>query len=1097
MDQMTDAGREYIAFISYRHRPLDAEAAKRIQKKIENYTVPKEYRDRVGGKRLGMVFRDEDELPASASLSGSITYALDHSKYLLVICTPDLPKSAWCEQEIRYFLQTHDRDHLLAVLVDGQPEDSFSPLMLHTFDEDGNITGDTEPLAANISGKDHSINNKAFRKEIVRIYSALLACPFDSLWQRQKRARTSRISALMATVLAILAVFAGMILFKNREITAQNKQITAQNRQITTQNEQITEQNQEISEKNLTLRAQLSAILVENGKAQLEDHDVLASLRSALDALPQEPGQPYDAEAEALLSDILCSYQSDTIQSRIIYEQPLDLVDLTVSDDGLFAFLADSLGYVRCVSTRDGSLQWETLSRKQPEHEEAVTHLLMPKGTDLILAKNSSVVTALDQKDGSVLWQHSLSFVGCNFYSLSPDGSMLALIDGNDQQSRGLILTVLRTADGSQIGTRILGGGETPLDDYGTNFRYGYGSGFSEDGKFFAFAARNVEEDSRYYCAVLDTENWEILHSRQYIGAESTSYPIIYGIHVENGSGDVLCIQYDSGYGGVMLTKISWAEDELQRRLINKTRNSRSGLLLDVLEEQSWIPMMADDHQAVIFVQESMFLIDLSTGEALKGYAFEGSVISAQWLDRNDHSLLLLTSDGTMLNYVLGADSDTVLQKMLSLNLDTGPISLGFCTAAGAEGRIALTVPTDHKGRLLDVRKISDPSAEFMEMPEDCYTSKCAVLPSPSGDRIFFFYPYSDEAVVVLRSSVTGDLLGGRIVPLRNGQTATAVDGDRVLVGNMLYGIDGSEEYLEKLSADNAGDFEDSCFSSTVLPDGRVLTAYYCSYKNRNTLIPCWLNGKIVDASQSRETGIAFRSCDEIVLGQNGFVVGWGDCAESDASGTTLPSQGNAFFAFDACNGTRLRVEDPFPEAEKRRVVLGTSTPVMVCMDESCRICLLSLTDGSAVILPTSYTPGEIKDLCFGPDDSHLFVLTQTGRLDIFSLPDGTQVFSETPMILSQVNSGTVDRLRCQWDKTGKTLLIQTDFNGDPCGRFLALDPDSWTILAEAGKIYQYVAANDSLYSYRGSQMLRYPFHRMEDLKTLAEAELEQYTKSN
>ena len=78
-----------------------------------------------------------------------------------------------------------------------------------------------------------------------------------------------------------------------------------------------------------------------------------------------------------------------------------------------------------------------------------------------------------------------------------------------------------------------------------------------------------------------------------------------------------------------------------------------------------------------------------------------------------------------------------------------------------------------------------------------------------------------------------------------------------------------------------------------------------------------------------------------------------------------------------------------------------------------------------------------------------------------------------------------------------KTLLIQTDFNGDPCGRFLALDPDSWTILAEAGKIYQYVAANDSLYSYRGSQMLRYPFHRMEDLKTLAEAELEQYTKSN
>ena len=210
--------RSYIAFISYRHKPLDKSAAELIQKRIESYVVPGEYQDRVGGKRLGKVFRDEDELPASSSLSNSITYALDRSKYLLVICTPDLPKSKYCEAEIRYFLKTHDRDHILAILVDGEPDEAFSPLLLHTYDEEGNITGDAEPLAANISSPDHKINHKAARKEIVRVYAALLGCPFDALWQRERRNKTKRAIIAMGVCMAIMLAFIGMVLSKNAQI---------------------------------------------------------------------------------------------------------------------------------------------------------------------------------------------------------------------------------------------------------------------------------------------------------------------------------------------------------------------------------------------------------------------------------------------------------------------------------------------------------------------------------------------------------------------------------------------------------------------------------------------------------------------------------------------------------------------------------------------------------------------------------------------------------------------------------------------------------------------------------------------------------------
>ena len=62
--------RNYIAFISYRHKPLDKEAAERIQRSIESYTVPKELRARFGASKLGLVFRDEDELQAFCKRCG-------------------------------------------------------------------------------------------------------------------------------------------------------------------------------------------------------------------------------------------------------------------------------------------------------------------------------------------------------------------------------------------------------------------------------------------------------------------------------------------------------------------------------------------------------------------------------------------------------------------------------------------------------------------------------------------------------------------------------------------------------------------------------------------------------------------------------------------------------------------------------------------------------------------------------------------------------------------------------------------------------------------------------------------------------------------
>ena len=79
--------RHYKAFISYRHLPLDMEYARKLHRFIERYTIPAALR-KDGAKHPGLVFRDQEELPLSSNLSGSIETALDNAEFLIVICTP-------------------------------------------------------------------------------------------------------------------------------------------------------------------------------------------------------------------------------------------------------------------------------------------------------------------------------------------------------------------------------------------------------------------------------------------------------------------------------------------------------------------------------------------------------------------------------------------------------------------------------------------------------------------------------------------------------------------------------------------------------------------------------------------------------------------------------------------------------------------------------------------------------------------------------------------------------------------------------------------------------------------------------------------------
>ena len=127
----------FCAFISYRHQSPDQEIAKKLHTAIETYRVPAGIRKKTGRRRLGRVFRDQEELPLSPDLGSDIEAALDNSEWLIAICSPRYLESRWCLRELEYFIEHKGRDRVLAVLAEGSPEESFPEALRFETDENG------------------------------------------------------------------------------------------------------------------------------------------------------------------------------------------------------------------------------------------------------------------------------------------------------------------------------------------------------------------------------------------------------------------------------------------------------------------------------------------------------------------------------------------------------------------------------------------------------------------------------------------------------------------------------------------------------------------------------------------------------------------------------------------------------------------------------------------------------------------------------------------------------------------------------------------------------------------------------------------------
>ena len=370
---------QYSAFISYRHQTPDQEIAKKLHHLIETYSVPSALR-KDGARHPGKVFRDQEELPLSSDLGKDIETALDNSEWLICICSPRYLESRWCQRELEYFIGHKGRDHVLTVLAEGEPQDSFPELLRFETDETGKQV-ELEPLAADVRGADLAENLKKLKKEKYRILAPMVGTSFDGLYQRQRRRTMRNILAAALAAVAILGGFLTYALIQNGKITAQNEQIKAQNEKISAQNTELTEkneqietQNNELTEKNEQIEAQNVRIEEERVTAARNECDLLVEKSIYYSSVNRKMEATRLGLEAFAVSETLDGYAKDSIREALAVscsmgdfavEAELDFPGIVnydpsccFSPDGSKLAVADSRSGLSLCDTVTGERLW-------------------------------------------------------------------------------------------------------------------------------------------------------------------------------------------------------------------------------------------------------------------------------------------------------------------------------------------------------------------------------------------------------------------------------------------------------------------------------------------------------------------------------------------------------------------------------------------------------------------------------------------------------------------------------------------------------------------------------------------------------------------
>lgn len=194
----------------------DEETAKTLADSLRRYRLP-------AGVALpdpGASYRRVAVDASGSDLGPEEKERLDNSRFLVVLCSPETRSHRGILDRLDWFRQTHESDHIVAVLVEAEPVDSFpenfteEKLVRHIMPDMSVVERmeKIEPIAADLRGDTPGKRRRALRYETVRITASVLGLHPDALEQRHRARRRRAAAALLALVGAVCLTAAGIFL---------------------------------------------------------------------------------------------------------------------------------------------------------------------------------------------------------------------------------------------------------------------------------------------------------------------------------------------------------------------------------------------------------------------------------------------------------------------------------------------------------------------------------------------------------------------------------------------------------------------------------------------------------------------------------------------------------------------------------------------------------------------------------------------------------------------------------------------------------------------------------------------------------------------
>lgn len=1086
--------REYAAFISYRHKPLDIAVATRLHKAIERFKIPGDLR-REEQKNPGsvfttwegaapekmLVFRDRDELPLSNDLTSDIFVALDHAKCLIVVCTPDTPKSLWVRREISHYIEKHGRKRIITVLAAGTPEESIPKEITTVYAEDGvTVLEEFEPLVAYLVADSQREVMKNLNKERLRVCAALLGCPYDSLKQRHKRRKMQQALAVAAAAFMVALSFIGILVNRNLEIQAQKQEVEAQKQQVELQK-------QEAENQRRMVQLRESELLAADARAALDSGNTREAIENAVAALPKvgEEDRPYYAPAEAVLMeamDVLGGTEENSIIKNTVLEQMTPVYSMDISNDGTCLATIDQYGVLHCYDTLSGEELWSDIMTT--EHTYSGDNVIqISKDDQYLISLYDETMECRSLRDGMLLWNYEMRRAVEGYFIYDDTQNRIAMLHTYTDSAIDayvLKLVVLSAATGQveqEILLEQLEEAPAQNEHYASQGRLPDGGVFSADGRYFACAfSREYEKEGKslLMCFVADLQEGTVYRSEKQIPCNNFSLAKMR--FYDDGLVTVLEPRDDDSVAGV-LVKLDWKTGRLLWQTETPSELDEGMLIIG----RATHVLLTRDY-ALVGKNDKLYAIDLENGEIRHSATFPG-ILSAMY-PAGDTYFAFALEDGT---YAIGwynPNSGFELTTSNFMNLYT---NVGRHTVLQIHGGGIVQYYTDGNYMELSVSNVDRPgylvavsednpnrivikrpvvlektlAPTFTQVPlrTDRFTGSEAHSVELKDGWVIGRFRFHDEEGKTQGAYLHVDTVTGEVRQVTETKDSSFEEYFFLHDGSGYVNISWSDSAVlnkngretellpQYVSADDYYRF--SCDGAylrngkvlVLFADSEMLTVFEDGVEKESVALP--------EVFQDEEA-YSFNFNPVVTAGRNGYGLVQ---RERDVDGTTVMDV--AFY--DTAAGTWVQPDMKVPLHNADTYAFAENAPLFAAVDGEHTVRVWNLQTGKeTAAFPLQLPYNSVLHMDFLLDDSCLMVKTKDAKVLVYEAATGQILLQDQ---LETTYSGI---LQAHKDPVSQRLyIIDNSMSGI---NTLCIDMESWTVLARAENIITYRPESNQLY---------------------------------